>query len=147
MLISQILNIYFVMFEINYGTIAMLAIFLLTFQGTLGPIKFIHIVETSCDVAAGIAQQSLFASGLLCTIITPLMATYWGALWMFTFYMIFTIVFNIFVFIFWKDSTYKTVSILENGEMVSKKVLLTDKERKDLYTPLELKIKDTNGEI
>ena len=55
MLISQILNIYFVMFEINYGTIAMLAIFLLTFQGTLGPIKFIHIVETSCDVAAGIA--------------------------------------------------------------------------------------------
>ena len=66
---------------------------------------------------------------------------------MFTFYMIFTIVFNIFVFIFWKDSTYKTVSVLENGEMVSKKVLLTDKERKDLYTPMELKIKDTNDEI
>ena len=54
MLVSQIVNIIFVAYEINFGTIAMLAVFLITFQGTLGPIKFIHIIETSCDKAAGI---------------------------------------------------------------------------------------------
>jgi hypothetical protein len=98
-------------------------------------------------VAAGIGQQSLFAAGLLCTIITPLMATHWGALWMFSFYMMFTLVFNIFVHFNWKDSTHKTVQVLEDGKMVSKKIQLTDKERKELYTPVEFKIKDQNEEI
>lgn len=147
MLISQVLNIIFVTYEINYGTIVMMAVFLLAFQSSLGPIKFIHIVETSCDVAAGISQQALWASAVICSIITPLMATYWGALGMFVFYMAITLFFNIFVYISWKDSTHKTIDVLEDGKMVSKKIQLTDKERKDLYTPVEFRIKDTPDEI
>ena len=61
--------------------------------------------------------------------------------------MMFTLVFNIFVHFNWKDSTYKTVQVLEDGKMVSKKIQLTDKERKELYTPVEFKIKSQNEEI
>ena len=54
---------------------------------------------------------------------------------MFLFYMIFTFFFNIYVHFFWRDSTYRVEKVIENGEIIMKKIKLTDKERKDLYAP------------
>ena len=130
MLLTQILNIIFVAYKINVGIIAMLAVFLIIFQATIGPIKFIHIIETSCDKGAGIGQQSLFLFAVTASIITPILVEEVSVIGMFIFYMGFTALGNVYVYFFFKDSSYKMIQ-KDDGSVVKAK--LTDKERKNLY--------------
>lgn len=98
--------------------VALILIFLLTYQCSSGPLKVVHVYETCVDSSAGFSLCILYGTSVFCAILTDLIIKYFGVQEMFLFFTFTQINYFFYVRIFWKDTTfYDKKIILENGEV------------------------------
>jgi len=74
---------------------------------TIGPVKLIHMFETCVDSAAGFAFSILFISMLAAVYFSQLLIKEYGTIAMFGFFASFLSLSCLYVFFFWKDTTYQ----------------------------------------
>lgn len=127
-----VMLVIFIEIQFNVGILLSMAVFVVTFQASIGGITFIHINETCMDKSSGIAQLVLFTWVLTVAQITPYMVAGIGNSGMFLFFAVCTFFGNVYIKFGVKDTTYR---IGENGE----KIRLTDKEKKELYQNQDIK--------
>lgn len=84
--------------------------------------------------AVGLANQSIFFSQVMVTIIIPVLVETVGPSWMFIFFALITFIGSLYILFFIRNTTYY---VDESGA----KIGLNDKEKKQLYMPEEYRDK------
>ena len=92
--------------------------------------------ETCADAAVGFASLMIFMAVVFSSLVTPILIEKLGVSGCFGFYAICSFLGCIYLHTFFKDSTYKLV---QNPDGSTSKVHLTEKEKKQLYMPEDLK--------
>lgn len=134
MVVSQGLLIMFNEIEMSSLVIVCMALFIISFELSIGPISFIHAQETNIDVIVAFSQNVLYLSMLVVNFITPLLVQNLGVRGTFSFYCACNILSVVHQLIFLKETSYK---LGPDGE----KIKLNDREKKELYMPDEFKDK------
>jgi hypothetical protein len=90
----------------SIGIIAMIGFYIFCFQGSMGPITFIHVIETCHPSQIGFVSFTLFFWNIaMCFLGTWLIDTF-GAAGMFSFYSACTLFGTFYMQIFAKDTTF-----------------------------------------
>ena len=118
------------------GVVILLAFIIFAFQGSAGPITFIHAQETIVDSAMGITNMFLFSTVMITSWLGPWIATKSSTLTMFIVFSACTLTATIYVHFVVKDTTY--IYIYENNQKSPVKRWMTLEEKKLLYTPTSL---------
>jgi uncharacterized protein YacL len=123
MTITHLLLASFIWLGFDTGTVLILCVFMIIYSHTSGPIAWIYAQETLTDAGLGVSLNVLFGIILILSLSTPyLMPSPLHASGTYFLFAFFAFIGPFFVFYFFKES-----------------MGLTEKEKKELYMPLDLK--------
>lgn len=123
MTVTHLLIGTFIWQGVDLGTVLMICVFVFIYTNTSGPIAWIYAQETTTDAGLGVSLNFLFGTILILSISTPyLMSSALHASGTFYLLAILSMIGFFFVLIWFKES-----------------MGLTEKEKKELYLPSDLK--------
>ena len=129
--ISHFMVAIFYDLNMNYGILAMILLFITTFQNSSGVVAWLYAAETVIDPALGLCLLSLWGTTFFLSLTTPLLLNkdVLGPKGVFYLFAGYSIAGMIYSAIFMKETYGKT-----------------DKYKKELYLPKKFKVEDHSDE-
>ena len=129
---------------ISMGILVCLLCHLCLYQVSMGAIVLTHVQETCSDPAVGFATLVFFMGVVLTSSATPVMIEQLGTSGCFGYYGVWTVISAIYLHLYQRDTTYKTVyEEVDDGfgekRRANKLVPVSEKEKKELYMADEFK--------
>ena len=96
-----------VYFESSTGIMIALALMILSWSVSMGPLPFIHPQETCLEFTVGISYFMIFISTVVNGFLGSVIMESYGAIYVFGTFFIISVFFTIYIACFVKDTTYK----------------------------------------
>lgn len=126
-------------YEMNSMMIVFMVLSLCCFQFAIGTIAYMHVFQTTVDSITGFANQVLFFGVFLVSSITPTLIEHLQVSGCFAFWGGWSTIAFIYMCLCVKHTSYIKV----NDDGTKEIIILTEKEKKELYWPEEYKVMDT----
>lgn len=136
--ICLILLIVFERLNVSSMLLVMLYVYVIAFQGGFGSLFFTHAAETTVDAANGLANLSHFSWMLITSLMTPTLIDNAGLSGTFGLYAAICFIGVIYMYCCLRETIYSD-EVIEEIDGVKSFRRLTEKEKKQLYMPSELR--------